>query len=88
MKPVAIALCCALLAGCTAETTKRCRDVCARQDDCEAKASPESNFDEGECVAACAALERDPDPGTVALVERHAECVGQATTCAAVLACH
>ena len=86
MKRAVLVLCCALLAGCTAETTKRCRDVCARQDDCEGKATPESNFDEGECVAACAALERDRD--TVALVERHAECVAQASTCAAVLACH
>jgi hypothetical protein len=74
------------LGACTAETSQRCRDVCARQDECEDKATPDSNFDEGECVAACAALERDRD--TVGLVQRHVECVAQAQTCAAVLACH
>jgi hypothetical protein len=86
LRRLLLAGCLALVAGCTAETSKRCRDVCARQDDCEDKANTDTNFDEGECVAACAALERDRD--TVGLVERHAECVAQSPTCAAVLACH
>jgi len=86
MPRVLLIVCALAVAACTAETTQRCRDVCARQDDCEDKQNPETNFDEGECVAACAALERDRD--TVGLVERHAECVAQASTCAAVLACH
>jgi hypothetical protein len=73
-------------AACTAETSKECRQVCGRQDECEDKASPESNFDEGECVAACAALQRDRE--TEGLVTRHVDCVAQARTCEAVIACH
>jgi hypothetical protein len=73
-------------AACTAETSKECREVCARQDECEDKAGPESHFDEGECVAACAALQRDRE--TEGLVQRHVDCVAQAKTCEAVLACH
>jgi hypothetical protein len=75
-----------VLAACTAETSKECRTVCARQDECEDKAAPESHFDEGECVAACAALQRDRE--TEGLVQRHVDCVAQARTCEAGLACH
>jgi hypothetical protein len=72
--------------GCTAEMSRRCKDVCARQTECEERSGTDTNFDEGECVAACAALERDRE--TVGQVERHVECVTQAHTCADVVACH
>jgi hypothetical protein len=82
-----------VLAACTAETSKRCRRVCARQAECEnaaATAGSDTAFDEGECVAACAALERDV-PTTEGLVTSHVECVDKAgsdmAACAAILEC-
>ena len=82
-----------LLAACTAETSKQCRRVCARQGECESIAAVEGSdtaFDEGECVAACAALERDPS--TAGLVKSHVECVNAAgsgsAACPAILECH
>ena len=75
-----------LASACTAEMSRRCKDVCARQSECEERSSPDNTFDEGECVAACAALERDRE--TVGQVERHVECVSQAHTCRDVVACH
>ncbi len=81
-----------VLAACTAETSKQCRRVCARQGECEsaaAAAGSDTAFDEGECVAACAALERDPT--TAGLVTSHVECVAKAGSdsvgCPAVLEC-
>jgi hypothetical protein len=82
-----------LLAACTAETSKQCRRVCARQGECESVAAAEGGsdtaFDEGECVAACAALERDPS--TAGLVKSHVECIEKAgsgsAACPAVLEC-
>ncbi len=77
--------------ACTAPTSKQCREVCARQNECEAVAlteaagAAETGFDASECVAACAALERDQT--TVALVAAHVECVRKAQTCPDVLAC-
>ena len=81
------------VAACTAETSKQCRRVCARQGECESVAAAEGGsdtaFDEGECVAACAALERDPN--TAGLVASHVECVDKAgigsAACLAVLEC-
>ena len=77
------------IAACTAETSKQCRRVCARQGECEsaaAAAGSDTAFDEGECVAACAALERDP--ATAGLVTSHVDCVAKAgTDCPAVLEC-
>jgi hypothetical protein len=77
---------CVLASSCTAEMSRRCKDVCARQAECEERSNPDNGFDEGECVAACAALERDRE--TVGQVERHVECVTQAHTCSDVVACH
>jgi hypothetical protein len=80
------------LAACTAETSKRCRRVCARQSECESVAATEGSdnaFDEGNCVAACAALERDAV--TAGLVTSHVECVDKAgsgsAACPAVVEC-
>jgi hypothetical protein len=76
--------------ACTASTSKRCREVCAQEAKCretvELTQPSESGFDEGECVAACAALERDTQ--TVGIVEAHVACVDHAgSACAAVLQC-
>lgn len=72
--------------ACTAPKSKVCRSVCSRESGCiESRPSDESTFDEGECIAACAALERDP--ATKGLVTGHAACVAKATTCPEVLTC-
>lgn len=72
--------------ACTAPKSKVCRTVCGRESGCiESHSSDESTFDEGECVAACAALERDSE--TQGLVISHAACVAKATTCPEVLDC-
>ena len=72
--------------ACTAPKSKVCRAVCGRESECVASHSTgESTFDEGECIAACAALERDTS--TQVLVTRHAECVAKAATCPQVLDC-
>ena len=78
----------ALVAACTAPKSKVCRDTCAREAECrgnEIRKDEESTFDEGECVAACAALEGDTL--TKPLVTEHARCVKEARDCAAVLEC-
>ena len=72
--------------ACTAPKSKVCRTVCGRESSCiESRSSDESTFDEGECVAACAALERDAE--TKGLVTSHAACVAKAATCPEVLDC-
>jgi hypothetical protein len=76
----------AALAACTAPKSKICRDTCTREADChESGPSEDTTFDEGECIAACAALERDPE--TRPLVTGHAQCVKSAASCRAVLEC-
>jgi len=86
-----LALASALAVGaCTASTSSRCKEVCATEAKCretvEVTQPNESGFDEGECVAACAALERDHQ--TVGIVEAHADCVARAgASCPAVLKC-
>lgn len=81
----AIFLAAFLLAGCTEPRSKRCQDVCAREAECRDQVRATDNFDEGECLDACAALERDVEAESE--VARHAECVRSAPTCAAVVAC-
>lgn len=75
------------LAACTAPKSKVCRDTCTREAEChESGTAEDKTFDEGECIAACAALERDPE--TRGLVTVHAECVDRAgRDCEAVLEC-
>ena len=73
-------------AACTAPKSKVCRSVCGREAECiESRNTDDSTFDEGECIAACAALERDPE--TRGFVTSHAECVAKAATCPEVLEC-
>jgi hypothetical protein len=88
-RPARVLAVLALLAGalaCTAPKSKICRDTCTREADChESGPSEDTTFDEGECIAACAALERDPE--TRGLVTIHAECVKNAEGCRGVLEC-
>ena len=79
------ALLAALLAACTQPRSARCRQVCARESECVTQTNSPMPFDEKECVAACSALEGDPD--NLAKVEKHRACVTSAPSCAAVLEC-
>src|SRR5690242_753401 len=67
-----------LLPACTAPKSRLCRDTCAREAECVGAKTTEddTNFDEGECIAACAALEADAE--TRKLVSNHADCVSRA----------
>ena len=70
--------------SCTSATSStRCQNMCAREDECGKEV--DVDFDRAECVAQCSALERDRHGR--ALVETHQGCLGQAATCAEVLAC-
>jgi hypothetical protein len=83
---VTCALCALLAVACTAPKSEVCRKVCGRESECvESRSSDEVSFDEGECVAACAALERDTQ--LRGIVTSHAACVAKATTCLEVLSC-
>jgi hypothetical protein len=84
------------VAACSAPRSARCKKVCEVYDDCTesteigAVARDELDravkFDETECVAACAALDRDAE-GRL-LVDQHIACVERAgTDCKQVLAC-
>jgi hypothetical protein len=77
--------CLVLLAGCTEPRSKRCQDVCAREAECRDSVESSDNFDEGECLDVCSALERDAraEEG----VARHADCVRNADSCEQVIAC-
>jgi len=75
----------AAAAACTEPRSATCRSVCAREAECHEELDTEENFDEGECLDACAALERDAY--TQVIVEQHAECVREAASCAAVVDC-
>ena len=80
-----IALLILLLAGCTEPRSKRCQVVCSKEAECDDKVEAADNFDEGECLDACAALERDVEAESQ--VARHSDCVKAAQTCDAVIAC-
>lgn len=73
------------LAGCTEPRSKRCQTVCAREAQCHEKLQTTESFDEGECLDACAALERDER--SEPQVGQHAACVAAATECEQVVAC-
>ena len=81
--------------ACTAESaSNECKNVCQAEAACvermvdDGKTDEEQNrFDQAECIAACAALERDDAVGK-ALVERHVTCWKEAGgDCAKLLAC-
>jgi len=75
----------ALCAACTEPRSKRCQDVCAREAECHDSIETTDNFDEGECLDACATLERDVK--ATEQVEHHAACVAEAEVCEQVVAC-
>lgn len=71
-------------ASCSLRPPSRCEVVCAREADCARLLRQE--LDSGECVQACAELDRDPK--TQPDVERHVKCVQAAgDDCAAALEC-
>ena len=74
-----------VLAACTQPRSARCKQVCAREYECAASAGSNVPFDEKECVAACAALEADPD--SAGKVQTHYECVMRQRACPSVLEC-
>jgi hypothetical protein len=78
---VRAALLSVLLAACAQPRSPACKAICAREAECQQTAEDEkpdeqNAFDEGDCVAACAALERDgkTQPNVVA----HWVCVQKA----------
>ncbi|MGE0872752.1 MAG: hypothetical protein AB7P03_29630 [Kofleriaceae bacterium] len=74
------------IAGCTEPRSSVCTTVCKRTAECIEQSTTKMPFDEKECIAACAALEKDPnDHG--AKVKHHVECVNRQTTCQGVLDC-
>ena len=82
------ALVLALLVGgaCTEPRSAQCRAICKREQECIDETGVKMpTYDEKECVAACAALEHDPD--NAAKVRRHADCVHKQQACGAVLEC-
>ena len=74
-------------AACAQPRSERCKQICNKEAECQPTETDEqSAFDEGDCVAACAALERDQR--TVGHVERHYECLARAQgDCAKIAAC-
>lgn len=78
-----------VLAACAQPRSARCKEICAREAECQQRSDEpdeQSAFDEGDCVAACAALERDDN--AVTRVEAHHVCITQAgDDCAKLAAC-
>jgi hypothetical protein len=85
----ALLLAVAVLAACAQPRSARCKEICSREAECQQRSGEpdeQSAFDEGDCVAACAALERDEKAAT--LVEAHHNCVELAgEDCAKLAAC-
>jgi hypothetical protein len=85
LAPLVVGLLALVAVACTAPKSEVCRRVCGRESECvESRSSDEASFDEAECVAACAALERDPS--TRGIVTAHDQCVAAATSCAEIRA--
>jgi hypothetical protein len=83
-----------LATACSSEgTSNKCKEVCRREASCVDQVADEgaeddeeqNKFDQGECIAACDALNRD-EVGKK-LVEKHQECAENAKDCAALLEC-
>ena len=80
----------AIVAACAEPRSERCKEICSREAECVEKVEAEeaggTSFDEGDCVAACAALERDKE--TRGQVEAHAVCMAKAASdCKKLLEC-
>lgn len=75
--------------GCTEPRSRACKEVCKREAECvdmTGSKMPFDEFNEKECIAACAALEHDVEH-SAAKVQRHIDCVMRQPACAAVLEC-
>ena len=64
-----------VLAACTQPRSETCKAICSQEADCIADQKSEIPFDEKECIAACSALEDDPQ--NKAKVQQHKECLEQ-----------
>jgi len=83
---VRIALLFLAAAACTQPRSDTCKRVCTKEYDCVTKTSATIPFDEKECIAACSALEGDPD--NLAKVMKHVECVDRnVQSCETLLGC-
>ena len=71
--------------GCTEPRSAACKEVCKREAECVDTTASKMPFDEKECVAACAALENDPENS--AKVVRHIDCVHKQQACGTILEC-
>jgi hypothetical protein len=75
-------------AACTSPKSKACREICARESECNGNRPTEaSSFDEGECVAACAALENDKNPFIAGQVSKRSECLRSTASCGDYQSC-
>lgn len=76
------------VAACTSPKSKTCRAICAREAECNGgQPSEKTSFDEGECVAACAALEGDRNPLIAGQVTKRAECLRSTASCGDYQSC-
>jgi hypothetical protein len=83
---VAIAVIMCAGSACTEPRSPACKEVCKREAACIDATGIKAPFDAKECIAACAALERDVEH-SAAKVQRHIACVAKQQACPAVLEC-
>lgn len=75
-------------AGCNDSQSKQCTAVCQRETDCAEEQSNKGEphpYDFDECVAACVSLEADK--ASVERVQKHMQCVENASDCQTLLNC-
>jgi hypothetical protein len=89
MRPVffaSFALAIAILAACSSSRSPRCKEICQRESQCIREIRRlDIHFDEAECMSACTVLDRDSEGQRI--VDEHAQCIGRAGDCDAVLLC-
>lgn len=89
MRPVlfaSFALALAILAACSSSRSPRCKEICQRESQCIREVRQiDVHFDEAECISACTVLDRDSEGKRI--VDEHAQCIGRASECEAVLQC-
>jgi hypothetical protein len=89
MRPVLVAwfaLALVMLAACSSSRSPRCKQICQRESQCIRELRQvDIHLDEAECISACTALDRDAEGHRI--VDEHAQCIGRAADCSAVLQC-
>jgi hypothetical protein len=89
MRPVffaSLALAIAILAACSSSRSPRCKEICQRESQCIREIRRlDIQLDEAECISACTVLDRDSAGQRI--VDEHAQCIGSASDCDAVLRC-